>query len=142
MAERRATIRLVLIYGLALALAAFALEWLDLQHGLRRWSTSAYVVAVAVGFAALGLWVGNRLTARPRESFERNDRALAALGISEREAEVLDLLAEGCANKVIARRLRISPNTVKTHVTKLFEKLEAGNRTEAVGKARQHRILP
>jgi DNA-binding NarL/FixJ family response regulator len=134
--------RPALLYGVALAAAAFALEWLDLQHGLRRWSTSAYVVAVAIGFAALGIWVGNRLTARPRPPFERNVAALASLGISAREIDVLELLAEGCANKVVARRLGISPNTVKTHVTSLFEKLEANNRTEAVGKARMHRILP
>ncbi len=134
--------RPALAYGLALATGAFVLEWLDLQHGLRRWSTSAYVVAVAIGFAALGLWVGNRLTSRPRPPFERNAAVIATLGISAREIEVLDLLAEGCANKVIARRLDISPNTVKTHVTSLFAKLEANNRTEAVGKARLHSILP
>jgi DNA-binding NarL/FixJ family response regulator len=134
--------RPALLYGIALAAAAFALEWLDLQHGLKRWSTSAYVIAVAVGFAALGLWAGNRLTAKPKPPFERNLAVIATLGISAREVEVLELLAEGCANKVIARRLGISPNTVKTHVTSLFEKLEASNRTEAVGKARLHRILP
>lgn len=134
--------RPALLYGCALAAAAFALEWLDLQHGLKRWSTSAYVVAVAIGFAALGLWVGNRLTAKPRPPFARNEAVIKTLGISTREIEVLDLLAEGCANKVIARRLEISPNTVKTHVTSLFAKLEANNRTEAVGKARAHSILP
>lgn len=134
--------RLALLYGGALALATFALEWLDLQHGLKRWSTSAYVVAVAMGFAALGLWVGNRLTARPRGRFERNTAALATLGISEREAEVLDLLAEGCANKVIARRLGISPNTVKTHIQRVYEKLSVESRTQAIAKARELMILP
>ena len=71
-----------------------------------------------------------------------DDAAIRSLGISDREREVLDLLASGAANKVIARRLGISPNTVKTHVARLFEKLEAANRTEAIHKARTLDILP
>ena len=101
-----------------------------------------YVLCVALVFAALGIWLGNRLTPRPRGAFERNVQALAELGISPREAEVLDLLAEGYANKVIARRLAISPNTVKTHVARLFEKLDAQSRTQAIGKARALELLP
>jgi DNA-binding NarL/FixJ family response regulator len=98
---------------------------------------------VAILFIALGIWVGNRLTPQPRgPAFERNNAAIRSLGISERECEVLDLLASGAANKVIARRLGISPNTVKTHVARLFEKLEAANRTEAIHKARTLDILP
>lgn len=134
--------RVALTYGAVLAALTFALEWMDYKHAVRSWSTEFYVLAIAAGFAALGVWVGNRLTARPAGPFERNDAALATLGISAREVEVLALLAEGCSNKLIARRLGISPNTVKTHTARLFEKLEAANRTEAVGKARALHILP
>jgi DNA-binding CsgD family transcriptional regulator len=130
-------------YGLALAAGAMLLEWLDYKHAMRSWSTEFYVGLVAVIFIALGIWVGNRMTARPRgPGFERNMAAIKSLGISARECEVLDLLALGAANKVIARRLAISPNTVKTHVARLFEKLEATNRTEAINKARALEILP
>ncbi|MBX9643921.1 MAG: response regulator transcription factor [Novosphingobium sp.] len=80
--------------------------------------------------------------ARAGPGFVRNDKALAALGISPRECEVLELLAEGASNKVIARRLDISPNTVKTHAARLFEKLEAQSRTQAVRKARELDLLP
>ena len=90
---------------------------------------------------AFGIWVGNRLTARPRQAFARNDAAIASLGISARECEVLEMLAAGHANKVIARRLDISPNTVKTHVARLYEKLEVASRTQAIGKARSLDIL-
>jgi ATP/maltotriose-dependent transcriptional regulator MalT len=64
------------------------------------------------------------------------------LGISSRELEVLALLAAGASNKEIARRLEVSPNTVKTHVTKLFAKLEASRRTEAIQRARELGIIP
>lgn len=136
-------VRHILLYGAALAALALLVEWMDWRHATREWSTSFYVLAIALVFAALGIWLGNRLTPRPRGAeFVRNDRALAELGISQRECEVLELLAEGHANKVIARRLGISPNTVKSHVARLFEKLEAQSRTQAIGKARSLDLLP
>jgi DNA-binding NarL/FixJ family response regulator len=132
----------MLAYGLALAALAFMLEWLDYKHAVREWSTEFYVTCIAIVFVALGIWVGNRLTARPRQSYVRNNAAITSLGISNREIEVLEMLAAGHANKVIARHLDISPNTVKTHVTRLFEKLEVASRTQAIGKARELDILP
>lgn len=134
--------RTIILYGIALAGLAFILEWLDYKHAVHAWSTEFYVTCVAVVFVMLGIWVGNRLTARPRGAFARNDAAIASLGISARECEVLDMLAAGHANKVIARRLDISPNTVKTHVARLYEKLEVASRTQAIGKARALDILP
>lgn len=135
--------RLITLYGMALAGGAMLLEWLDYKHVVRAYSTEFYVVVVAVLFALLGIWVGNRLTARRLSpGFERNDAAISALGISAREVEVLVMLAAGHANKVIARQLAISPNTVKTHVARLYEKLEVGSRTQAIGKARDLHILP
>lgn len=134
--------RLVLFYGVALAALAFLLEWLDYKHAVHAWSTEFYIACIAIVFVALGIWVGNRLTARPRQAYIRNDAAIASLGVSAREIEVLELLAAGHANKVIARRLAISPNTVKTHVARLFEKLEVASRTQAISKARELDILP
>ena len=132
----------MLAYGFALAGLAFMLEWLDYKHAAHAWTTEVYVGILAVIFVALGVWVGNRLTAKPREPYARNEAAITALGISARECEVLDMLAAGHANKVIARRLDISPNTVKTHVARLYEKLEVASRTQAIGKARELQILP
>lgn len=134
--------KVIIPYGMALAAGAFLLEWLDYKHAVHAWTTEVYIGIVAVLFVALGIWVGNRLTARPRQPFARNFAAIKSLGISTRECEVLELLASGAANKVIARRLAISPNTVKTHVARLFEKLEVANRTEAIHKARSLDILP
>lgn len=134
--------RLVFLYGAALAVIAFLLEWLDYKNAIHGWSTPFYVLCIAVTCIALGIWVGNRLTARPRQPFARNDAAIASLGISRREMEVLDMLAAGNANKVIARRLDISPNTVKTHAARLYEKLQVESRTQAIQKARELDIIP
>lgn len=134
--------RLIFGYGAILAVLVFLLEWLDYKHMVHDWTTAIYVGWVAVLFVLVGIWVGNRLTARPRQQFVRNDAALASLGMSAREFEVLELLAAGHANKVIARRLAISPNTVKTHVARVFEKLDVASRTQAIHKARALEILP
>ena len=134
--------RPIILYGTALAAAAFLLEWLNYKHVVHRWSTEFYIACIAILFVALGIWAGNRLTARPRQAFVRNDAAVTALGLSARECEVLEMLAAGHANKVIARQLDISPNTVKTHVARVYEKLAVASRTQAVQKARTLDILP
>ena len=134
--------RPIILYGTALAAAAFLLEWLNYKHVVHRWSTEFYIACIAILFVALGIWAGNRLTARPRQAFVRNDAAVAALGLSARECEVLEMLAAGHANKVIARQLAISPNTVKTHVARVYEKMAVASRTQAVQMARTLDILP
>ncbi|WP_373489101.1 response regulator transcription factor [Blastomonas sp.] len=131
-------------YALILAAAAFLLEWLEYRHAMRTFGTDAYIALIALLFAGLGLWAGARLFEQRQTTgpFRRNDRAVMALGLSSRELEVLDLIAQGQANKEIARTLGISPNTVKTHVAHVFEKLDAPRRTHAIARARELRILP
>ncbi|MEO1045490.1 MAG: response regulator transcription factor [Pseudomonadota bacterium] len=135
-------LRSIVIYGLVLALGALALQWLEYRYTVQALSGSAYIVIIAFAFAFVGLWVGLRLTRSKAQDFARNDKAMAALGISAREYDVLALLGEGYTNKEIARCLDISPNTVKTHITNLFTKLEVTRRTQAISKARELRILP
>ncbi len=131
------------LYGAVLAGGAFLLEWIDYKHRSMLWSTGFYTLVIAVAFACLGGWIGHRLAARGRMGdFAANQNAIATLGLSAREVEVLGLLAEGCANKVVARRLVISPNTVKTHVARLFDKLEVASRTQAIARARELGIVP
>ena len=132
----------MILYGVALAATAVLLQWLEYRYAVRRLSIEAYLVVIAAGFTALGIWAGRRLTTRPKATFERNTRAMTALGISDREMEVLELLTEGHTNKEIAERLHVSPHTVKSHVGHLFSKLEVSRRTQAVHKARQLRICP
>lgn len=134
--------RIVLPYALALALAAGALQWLQYRYAVRAFSTEIYVALLALGFTALGLWAGRRLTPAPApRPFARNDAALRTLGISARESEILALLASGASNKEMARALGISPNTVKTHVARLYEKLGVGRRIQAIEKAREYALI-
>lgn len=133
----------VAIYGAALAAGALALQWLDYQRMVRAHPGDFTVFLIALAFLALGLWIGARVIAPPRPApFDGNPRALETLGISPREREVLEEIAAGRSNKEIARRLGVSPNTVKTHVARLFEKLEAKRRTDAIARARELGIVP
>lgn len=132
----------VALYGVALAALSLLLAWLDFRRVAQGWSTQIAVLVLAGVFVALGLWVGTRFPRAAPVLHKRNDPAIAELGISARELEVLEQLAGGAPNKAIARALGISPNTVKTHVARLFEKLGAANRTEAIARARALRIVP
>jgi len=136
-------VRTIAIYGCVLALAAVALQWLEFQFWTRTHPASAYMALVAAGFLGLGVWVGARLFQRAAPAaFAPNVNAQASLGITDREYEVLRLLAAGRSNKEIAQGLTVSPNTVKTHVARLFEKLEAARRTVAILKARELGLIP
>lgn len=140
---RRALTIHVMLYGIALALLSLLLAWFDFRRVAHGWSGSFGVLLLAILFVSLGIWAGSRLAPRTAApAFARNDAAIRELGISPRELEVLASLAEGAPNKVIARRLAISPNTVKTHVARLLDKLGAANRTEAIARARDLRLVP
>jgi DNA-binding NarL/FixJ family response regulator len=132
----------IVIYGVAVAAAALGLQWLQYRYWVRALSSELYIVLIAVIFTALGIWVGHRLTQRSAATtFEKNTQALKYLGVSEREYEVLTLLASGVTNKEIAARLFISTNTVKTHLASLYSKLEVSRRTQAIARARQLRLI-
>jgi DNA-binding CsgD family transcriptional regulator len=134
----------VALYGALLAAGTLALEWLDYQRTVRAHSGDVYVFLIAAAFLALGLFIGSRVIGRApaRPAFDGNPQARAALGISPRELTVLRELAEGRSTKEIADALAVSPNTVKTHLANLFEKLGAKRRTEAITKARELGIVP
>jgi len=143
MTRQASMLRTILVYGAILAAGTFALEWLQFRFLVRTHAVEAYVALVAVAFLGLGVWLGAKVFRRaPAVPFVANAHAQETLGISERELEVLRLLAAGESNKEIAGRLDVSPNTVKTHVTKLFAKLEARRRTEAIQKARGLGVIP
>ncbi|HSD69971.1 MAG TPA: response regulator transcription factor [Woeseiaceae bacterium] len=136
-------LRLVMTYGIAMAAGALLLDWLEVQFYFRRFSTEIYVVILCGLFTGLGAWIGHRLTRQaPQRPFQINTRALNYLGISDREREVLALLGAGHSNREIADRLFISTNTVKTHVSNLYQKLEVSRRGQAVRKARSLQLVP
>ncbi len=136
--------RPLLVYGALLAAGTFALSWLDYQRLSRDFSGEIQLFLIAAGFLGLGIWAGARLFAGrgPVPEFDGNPEARRTLGLSEREMQVLGLIADGLANKEIAARLNVSPHTVKTHVARLLEKLGARRRTEALARARELGMLP
>lgn len=132
----------ILLYAVLLAGGAFALQWLQYEYVVRAFAPQIAFGLVVAGFLGLGVWAGMRLMPRPHGSgFARNAAALKALGVTDREVAVLDLLAAGQSNKEIARSLGVSPNTVKSHILHLFEKLEVERRTQAIAKARELRLV-
>ncbi|KWV92634.1 LuxR C-terminal-related transcriptional regulator [Erythrobacter sp. YT30] len=140
---RGTIIRYGLLYGSALAGIAMLLQWVQYRYTVMNMPSEAYIAIVAAIFVAIGIWVGMRLTPqRAGAEFERNDKAIAALGLTKRECEILDQLATGSSNKEIARELGVSPNTVKTHIANLYTKLDVTGRGKAVEAARKLELIP
>jgi DNA-binding CsgD family transcriptional regulator len=132
----------VVAYGAVLAAGSLALRWLDYDRLARSRPGEIYTALIAAAFLALGVFLGMRLFgAREPARLDGNPNAVASLGISPRELAVLKELAAGRSNKQIARRLEVSPNTVKTHLARLYEKLGAERRTDAVNRARELGII-
>jgi NarL family two-component system response regulator LiaR len=71
-----------------------------------------------------------------------NQEEIEKTGLSKRELEVLQLMAEGLSNEEVAERLYVSLNTIKTHTSRVFEKLDVKRRTQAIEKAKRLRVIP
>lgn len=144
----------VVLYGLlgGILIAGLKLieyRWLVVEHSLE-----IYGGLIAAMFASLGIWLGLKLTRRTetvvvREveipapvNFVRDESKVQSLGITPRELEILGLIAEGLSNKEIAERAFVSENTVKTHSSRVFEKLGARRRTQAVQLGKELRLIP
>jgi two-component system, NarL family, response regulator LiaR len=140
--------RTVILYGLALAVLVFLLQYLEYQFFVRDLSIEFYVGVLALGFTILGVWVGLKLTSKKivtvqvGPEFVLNEPELQRLGISKREHEVLELMAKGFTNQQIADQLFVSLNTIKTHTSNLFLKLEVNRRTQAVQRGKELRLIP
>lgn len=145
-----------ILYGISLALLLFLLKWLELRLMVLRNSLEIYIALVALLFTGLGIWLALKL-AKPKiktviiekevyaanhAGFQVNQPELDKLGLSKREHEVLQLMAEGLSNQEIAARLFLSLSTIKTHSSKLFEKMDVERRTQAVDVAKKLGIIP
>ena len=138
--------RHALIYGLVGGLLITVLKWSEYRFLVLEHSLEIYGGLVAAVFASVGIWLGLKLI-RPRErvvikevptpaaAFTLNTMKQEQLAITNRELEILQLIAEGLSNREIAERLFVSENTVKTHSSRLFDKLGSLLRT-VVDKAR------
>jgi two-component system, NarL family, response regulator LiaR len=139
----------IILYAAALAVLVFVLKMLEYKYFVRDLSLEFYLGLVAIMFTALGGWVGFKLTRKkpvvievPVRSFVLDENILNQLTISKREYEVLELIAKGLSNQEIADKLFVSLNTVKTHTSNLFVKLDVKRRTQAIEKAQSLRLIP
>ncbi len=145
----------IILYGSSLALLLFLLRWLELRFLILTHAQDVYNGAIAVIFTLLGIWIALKITKpkketvvvektiylKPEKEFVLNQTMLDELNLSPREMEVLELMAKGMSNAEIAEKLFVSLNTIKTHSSKLYEKLEVKRRTQAVEKARQLSLI-
>jgi DNA-binding CsgD family transcriptional regulator len=150
------TNKTVLVYGISLAILLFLFKWLELKLIIFDHALEIYVGAIAVIFTGLGIWLALKLTKPKIErvvvekevfiekagEFVFNEDQFTRLRISKRELEVLQLMAEGFSNAEIAARLFVSLNTIKTHASNLFMKLDASRRTQAIEKAKSLSLIP
>ncbi|WP_421828588.1 LuxR C-terminal-related transcriptional regulator [Larkinella sp.] len=147
--------KLILLYGISLALLLFSLKWLEMRLLVINHTFEIYIGAIAILFTGLGIWLALKLINPKIETvvveksvyvqasgFSINEAELMKVGLSNRELEVLQLIAEGLSNQEIASRLFVSLNTVKTHSSKVLEKLDVKRRTQAIEKAKRLSLIP
>jgi DNA-binding CsgD family transcriptional regulator len=151
--------RQVFIFGLVGGVLISLLKWTEYRFLVIEHSIEIYGGLTAVTFAVLGIWLGLKLTGPPKtvvqevivpaKAVERTDgpfvpdtRKQDDLGITRRELEILELIAQGMSNREIAGKLYVSENTVKTHCSRAFDKLGAKRRTQAVQLGKELGLLP
>ena len=146
--------RHVLLYGLLAGILIAALKWTEYRFLVLEHSVEIYGGLIAAVFTALGIWLGLKLTGRQErvvikevpaptsEPFFPDSRKREALGITPREVEILELIAQGLSNREIAAKLFVTENTVKTHSSRVFDKLGARRRTQAVQIGKELRLIP
>lgn len=143
----------VLLYGVVGGVLIALLRLIEYQHFVRAYPTELYGGLIALIFTAVGLYFGLRWTrqkdvvvkeVRVREGgpFVLNMEKLKELGITQREHEVLGLIAQGLSNKEIGEKLFVSENTVKTHSSRLFEKMSVNRRVQAIQKGKELGLIP
>jgi DNA-binding CsgD family transcriptional regulator len=151
--------RHVLIYGLIGGIVIAVLRWTEYRFLVIEHSMEIYGGLTAATFAILGIWLGLKITGRPErivvreipapvsapavagKPFEVDESKREDLGITRRELEILGLIAQGMSNREIAEKLFVSENTVKTHSSRVFDKLGAKRRTQAVQLGKEFRLI-
>jgi len=146
--------RHVLIYGLIGGILITLLKWTEYRFLVIEHSIEIYGGLIAATFAVLGIWLRLKLTrirqtvvvkevpVLTEKAFMVDERKRADLSITRRELEILELIAQGLSNREIAQKLYVSENTVKTHSSRVFDKLGARRRTQAVQLGKEFGLLP
>ena len=144
----------ILLYGLCGGVLIVALKLIEYRFLVIEHSVEIYGGLIALFFSVLGIWLGLKLT-KNKETivirevsvpgsgpFVLNETRRRELGITARELEILELIAQGLSNREIAEKLFVSENTVKTHSSRLFDKLNAKRRTQAAQLGKEFGLIP
>jgi len=142
-----------LIYGLCGGVLIIVLRLIEFRFLVVERAVEIYGALIALLFAGLGIWLGLKLTRKPEliikevavptaSEFVLNEERQRELGITRRELEILELIARGLSNREIAEKLFVSENTVKTHSSRLFDKLDVKRRTQAVQVGKEMGLIP
>lgn len=145
----------MIIYGISLAVVLLGLKWAETHFIIYNFRLEVFIGIIAIVFTTLGVWLALKLVKPKVETkiidrevfidtsapFEINEKEIEKLGISKRELNVLDLMAKGLSNEEIAGKLFVSLNTIKTHSSNIFLKLDVKRRTQAVEKAKRLKII-
>jgi len=149
----RRTIIYCIIYGLCGGLLIAFLKYIEYRFIIIEHSIEIYGGLTAIIFAGVGIWLGLKLTGKKEvvvvkevpvpvsQPFVINESRVRDLGITKRELEILELIAKGMSNREIAEKLFVSENTVKTHSSRLLDKLSAKRRTQAVQIAKEMGLI-
>ncbi len=144
-----------ILYGISLGGLLILLRWVELRFFIFQNAIEVYIGFIALLFTALGTWLALKLSS-PKvktviiekevlvpspQNFVRNEKQILESGLSNREMEVLDLMAKGLSNQEIADKLFVSINTVKTHNSNILLKLDVKRRTQAVEKAKRLSLI-
>jgi DNA-binding CsgD family transcriptional regulator len=150
--------KIILLYGLVGGVLIAGLKLAEYRFLVVDHAVEIYGGIVAALFSAVGIWLGLKLTrtrvvvrevpvhvevpVRASEPFAPDAARIRQLGITPRELEILEAIAAGLSTREIAARLFVSENTVKTHASRLFDKLGARRRTHAVQIAKDAGLIP
>lgn len=146
--------RQVVIYGAAGGVLIGLLKVIEYKHFIHEYPSEVYGGLVALIFTAIGVYLGLKWTrakefvvirevpGRVEGPFVLNAEKLKELGLTAREHEILGLIAQGLSNREIGEKLFVSENTVKTHSSRLFDKMQVNRRMQAVQKGKDLGLIP
>jgi NarL family two-component system response regulator LiaR len=147
-------VKQVALYGAIGGVLIALLKLIEYKHFVREYPSEMYGGLLALIFTAIGIYLGLKWTrtkqvvvvkevpVRAGGPFVLNETNLRDVGLTQREHEILGLIAQGLSNREIADQLFVSENTVKTHSSRLFEKMQVSRRVQAVQRGKELDLIP
>jgi two-component system, NarL family, response regulator LiaR len=146
--------RQIVVWGAAGGILIALLKVIEYKHFVHEYPSEVYGGLLALIFTAIGIYLGLKWTrnqevvvvkevpVRIGGPFVLDAEKLREIGLTPREHEILGLIAKGLSNREIADRLFVSENTVKTHSSRLFDKMQVKRRVQAVQRGRELGLIP